>query len=127
MFEVGAYQQGQPISIWTIFQNSNNVYGKATSRQDNSAVKYLGTFADYATCWAACNNSLAIKGIVCNAFTWHQTNFGDPAWDGGCCASAAWRRRRRRRRRRREGAVLQGKHPCPGLTFTRGGWGGVQT
>eukprot|EP00054_Salpingoeca_dolichothecata_P029630 m.234239 g.234239 ORF g.234239 m.234239 type:complete len:949 (-) comp26517_c0_seq1:30-2876(-) len=84
MFEVGSQTHGKNVSHWTVVPNSNNVYGMADSKKDNDQVKYLGTYKSDQDCWKACNNSMSTKGIPCNAWTWHQLNFGDPDWNGGC-------------------------------------------
>lgn len=81
MFEVASGTSTEPTVGWTFQQNMNNVFSKVpVPKQDSDEAGYLGTFNTAQECWAACNASK----IKCSDFTWHQLDFNDPAWRGGC-------------------------------------------
>ena len=58
---------------WEIFNNSNNVYGKAHSRADSGDIKYIGTYKTLQECKDALTSST--KGPFLS-FTYHTLAFG---------------------------------------------------
>ena len=60
---------------WVVHSGRNNVYGRANSKNDTDAVKYLGETASLEACKALAANST--KGPF-GSLTWHSPSFGPP-------------------------------------------------
>ena len=83
MFEVDSYTGGNSTAhrSWSVEQGQNNVWGKVpVARESTATVKYLGQKLSANDCWAACNASQ----FKCNDFTFHQLDFPDKGFAGGC-------------------------------------------
>jgi hypothetical protein len=52
----------------TVYQNTNNVYGRAANKADTELIKYLGLFDTTAQCQTACLN-FSREGQTCKSFT----------------------------------------------------------
>jgi len=75
---------GKVPSTWELFENTNNVYGKAQSKADTDTIKYIGIYKTLDECREGLETSS--KGPFL-AFTWHEPDFADKTWAGQCFGS----------------------------------------
>jgi len=82
MFEVDSTTPASAVKQWTLYPDSNAIYGLVASpKMSSKQVQFLGEFDSSTACWAACNASTA-----CPAWVWHSQQFSDPAWRRQCYA-----------------------------------------
>jgi len=68
-----------------VYHDINNVFGVAKSMSTTGTVTYLGKFDKLDECELACFK-FSSGGAKCTAYSWHRTDFGNPAWARQCFA-----------------------------------------
>ena len=68
-----------------VYDNINNVFGRAKSMSTTGTVTFLGKFDKLDQCELACFK-YSSGGAKCTGYTWHRLDFGDPRWARQCFA-----------------------------------------
>jgi len=88
-----AQEQARTSDNWKVYQDENNVFGRAHPNSDDGSVKFLGVFKNNVSeCMSAMNAS---KEGPFNSITWHDPDFKSSEYAGHCYGdtSTVWQPR----------------------------------